>query len=174
MKEFDSQCSECGGTIKFEQRSHRYAECGISNLVLKRVLVAECPQCGNTEFILPGLGPLHRAIARALVTSPGLLTGEQLRFLRKHAGLNAADFSSYLHITPTILQKWESGEENMSVETDGLIRLLIAILDSDIEASAHDVVEHLPRVGLDAGADYEIQLDGETLIPTFCRVLRAA
>ncbi|MBI3279797.1 MAG: YgiT-type zinc finger protein [Acidobacteria bacterium] len=81
-------CTNCGDNLTPERRNYRYAESGLSNVILQDVEVADCPKCGNSDVIVPRMAKIHRAIAQALVNSPARLTGEQFRFLRKHLGLS--------------------------------------------------------------------------------------
>jgi hypothetical protein len=76
------ECKNCGEQVIPERRSYRYAESGISNVILQGIEVADCQKCGNSDVIIPKMAKIHRAIAQALASSPARLTEEQLRFLR--------------------------------------------------------------------------------------------
>ena len=55
---------------------YRYAESGLSGVILRDIEVADCHQCGNSDVIILRMVKIHRAIAN----SPARLGGEQLRF----------------------------------------------------------------------------------------------
>ncbi|MEP7367347.1 MAG: type II TA system antitoxin MqsA family protein [Acidobacteriota bacterium] len=175
MSEVSTQtCTNCGEPVVTEMRNYQYSECGISNVVLTGIQVADCPNCGNTDVIIPHMARIHRAIAHALANSPARLTGEQLRFLRKRLGFTGEDLGTYLHTDKTKVSKWERDEDRIGPATDRLVRLLVAALDKDLRPALPAVAGHLPQISDDAGADYQLQVDSQTLQTAFLRVLRAA
>ena len=130
------ECTNCGEQVTAERRNYRYTESGLSNVVLQGIEVADCPKCGNSDAIIPRMAGIHRAIAQALANSPGRLTGEQLRFLRKHLGLSGDRLGRYLHTDRTRISKWERGEDRIGPGADRLVRLLAAALDSELRRGA--------------------------------------
>src|SRR5579864_4182285 len=112
------ECTNCGKQIAHERRNYPYVESGLSNVVLQGIEVADCSKCGNSDVIIPRMAKIHRAIAQGLVNSPARLTGEQLRFLRKHLGLSGEQLGHYLHTDRTKISKWERNEDQIGPATD--------------------------------------------------------
>ena len=168
------ECTNCQEPVTPERRNYRYAESGLSNVILQGVEVADCPKCGTSDVIIPRMAKIHRAIAQALANSPARLTGEQLRFLRKHLGLSGEQFGRYLHTDRTKISKWERGEDQIGQATDRLVRLLAAALDSELRPSVTAVAEHLPEISDESGKVWELHVDVETLQTTFLSISRAA
>ena len=167
-------CTQCGDPVTPEIRQYRYSESGMANVVLQGVTVAECSKCGNSEVLIPRMAKLHRAIAQALIKSPARLTGEQLRFLRKHLGMSGDQLGQYLHTDKTKISKWERGEDSIGPPTDRLIRLLAAALDSELRPGVSLVAEQLPKIADESGSLWELQVEVETLLATFVAIRRAA
>ena len=167
-------CTQCGDPVTPEIRQYRYSESGMANVVLQGVTVAECSKCGNSEVSIPRMAKLHRAIAQALIKSPARLTGEQLRFLRKHLGMSGDQLGQYLHTDKTKISKWERGEDSIGPPTDRLIRLLAAALDSELRPGVSLVAEQLPQIADESGSLWELQVEVETLLATFVAIRRAA
>ena len=167
-------CTQCGDPVTPEIRQYRYSESGMANIVLQGVTVAECSKCGNSEVLIPRMAKLHRAIAQALIKSPARLTGEQLRFLRKHLGMSGDQLGQYLHTDKTKISKWERGEDSIGPPTDRLIRLLAAALDSELRPGVSLVAEQLPQIADESGSLWELQVEVETLLATFVAIRRAA
>ena len=167
-------CTQCGDPVTPEIRQYRYSESGMANIVLQGVTVAECSKCGNSEVSIPRMAKLHRAIAQALIKSPARLTGEQLRFLRKHLGMSGDQLGQYLHTDKTKISKWERGEDSIGPPTDRLIRLLAAALDSELRPGVSLVAEQLPQIADESGSLWELQVEVETLLATFVAIRRAA
>ena len=157
-----------------ERRNYRYHESGLSNVILKGIEVADCPKCGTSDAIIPRMAKIHRAIAQALANSPARLTGEQLRFLRKHLGLSGEQLGRYLHTDRTKISKWEHGEDRIGPATDRLVRLLAAALDSELRPGVSAIAEHLPEISDESGKVWELHVDVATLQTTFLSVSRAA
>ncbi len=168
------ECTNCGTAVTPALRNYRDRESGLPNVVLQGVEVADCPKCGNSDVMIPRLAKVHRAIAQALVNSPARLTGEQLRFLRKHLGLSGDQMGSYLHTDRTKISKWENGVDRIGPTMDRLIRLVAATLDSELLPGASAVAEHLPQISDKPGNLLELHVDVVTLRTAFSSVARAA
>jgi hypothetical protein len=112
-------CKNCGKRATPERHNYRYAQSGLSNLILQGIDVADCPNCGNSDVLIPRMAKIHRAIAQALTNSPVRLTGEQLRFLRKHLGLSGDQLGRYLHTDRTKISKRERGEDRIGPARTG-------------------------------------------------------
>jgi putative zinc finger/helix-turn-helix YgiT family protein len=167
-------CTECASPVTLERRNYRYTESGLSNVILQGIEVADCSKCSNTDVIIPRMAKVHRAIAQALVTSPARLTGDELRFLRKHLGLNGDQLGSYLHTDRTKISKWERGQDRIGPATDRLIRLLAAALDSELRPSVSVVADHLPQISDESDQDFDLHVDVATLQTSFFRASKAA
>jgi DNA-binding transcriptional regulator YiaG len=120
------------------------------------------------------MAKIHRAIALALANSPARLTGEQLRFLRKHLSLSGDQLGRYLHTDRTKISKWENGEDQIGPATDRLVRLLATALDSELRPGISAVAEHLPQISDESGKVWELHVDTATLQTTFLSVSKAA
>ncbi len=68
-----------------------------------------CPHCGEGTISFQAMGRFEAAIARALVAS-GAHDGDALKWLRKVAGLRAADLADLLGVTAKTVSRWETGE----------------------------------------------------------------
>jgi putative zinc finger/helix-turn-helix YgiT family protein len=168
------ECTNCGKQVTPERSNYRYDESGLSNVILQGIEVADCPSCKNSDVIIPRMAKIHRVIALALANSPARLTGEQLRFLRKHLGLTGDQFGRYLHTDRTKISKWERGEDRIGPANDRLVRLLAAALDSELRPGVSAVAEHLPEISDESGKVWELHVDAATLQFTFLWVSRAA
>jgi putative transcriptional regulator len=168
------ECTNCGEQVTSERRNYRYTESGLSDVILQGVEVADCQKCGNSDVIIPRMAKIHHSIAQALANSPARLTGEQLRFLRKHLGLSGDQLGAYLHTDRTKISKWERGEDRIGPASDRLVRLLTAALRSELRPGVSAVAEHLPLISDESGKHFELHVDVATLRTSFFSVSRAA
>ena len=152
-------CNSCGSRTTRRIESYRYKESGLSNVVLHGVELRTCAKCGEQEIALPRMISLHRAIAEAIVNSPGKLTGEQFRYLRKHLGMSGEDIGKYLHTDRTKISKWERGEDPIGPASDRLMRMVASTLDSSLRRRASSVARNLPNIADRPGSDWELHVD---------------
>lgn len=118
------KCERCDRVMKPTVKDYRYPESGLPNVLLQGLRVYVCESCQSKTPEIPNLLQLHRVIAKALLTKPALLTGPEVRFLRRHVGLKAAEFADQLGTTPVTVSRWETGATPIDPKTDRLIRLL--------------------------------------------------
>lgn len=168
-------CMNCGAPMTIERRNHRYTESGLSNVVLHNVEVARCGACGSEDVILPAVERIHWAIARALIAeNPARMTGEQLRFLRKHIGFSGEHLAKHLGTDKTKISKWERGEDPIGKSADRLVRLLVAELDEELKPVAAAVAGHFPLISDQSGSAFELRADVTTLQTGFLAIDQAA
>jgi putative zinc finger/helix-turn-helix YgiT family protein len=70
---------------------------------------ARCDACGELLFDEEQVRRQERDVARALV-GRGIRAGNELRFVRKMAGLKAAELAAILDVRPETVSRWERGE----------------------------------------------------------------
>ena len=120
-------CIECGSTIKTTRENVKYEGAGLPGITLRNLEVRRCAKCGETEYVIPDLDGLHRAIARALIRKPALLSPAEIRFLRKFLGWSGADFSQHMGTTAESVSRWENGKLAMSPPADRLLRMMVVV-----------------------------------------------
>jgi len=135
------KCYECGGQMEGSRGNYKYSECGLNSVNLVGIVVYHC-SCGAIVPELPALSELHRLIAFKLIQKDTLLSGEEIRFLRKRAGLNGIEFAQLLGVHKTSLSKWENGTRTITKKTDATLRLLsfAAILQELMKLQGQDLV----------------------------------
>src|ERR1019366_3932998 len=102
-------CSECRGSSEGRRENYTYTECGLKNVVLIDVLVYRCVRCGAEQVEIPNMDGLHRTVALAVLCKGRLLSGDEIRFLRKVAGFTATNLAKSLAVTKNAVSKWENG-----------------------------------------------------------------
>lgn len=114
----------CGGTMEGRKGEYTYVESGLDSVVLKDILVFHCTKCNAIVPEIPAAGVLHRVIALRLLMKKTLLTGKELRFLRKLCGYSVNEFSEIVGSRKQVVSRWEN--YNMHGKgTDRTVRLLV-------------------------------------------------
>jgi transcriptional regulator with XRE-family HTH domain len=116
--------SDCGGTMEGRKGEYKYVECGLDSVILKDILVFHCTKCNALVPEIPAAGILHRVIALRLLMKTTLLTGAELRYLRKLCGYSVNEFSEIMGSSKAVVSRWET--QSMHGEaTDRTVRLLV-------------------------------------------------
>lgn len=115
----------CSGTMEGRRNEYKYIECGLDSVVLKNILVFHCTTCNALMPEIPAVGLLHHVIAFKLLMKKALLTGDELRFLRKFCGYAVADFAEIMGSDKSTISRWET--KNHGASTDRTVRLLVML-----------------------------------------------
>lgn len=135
------KCMECGAAMKTRREDHRLR--GLSFVVLKDIVVRECPQCKDVEYSIPRMDELLQRIADMLVRLDRPYTGAEIRFLRKFLGWSGVDFASYAGVEPETVSRWENGATAMGESAQRFLRMCVVH-----EASIEDYDLHeLKKIG---------------------------
>ena len=132
-------CEKCQKEMKRRlatpEKPYHYTLSGLKGLRLIGIEVFHCPGCVRESPIIPKIGQLHEAVARTLLKKEGLLTGDELRFLRKHMGVPSQALAELLGVDPSHLSRFENGAyENLGAPTDKLARATLAASGGGMEA----------------------------------------
>jgi putative transcriptional regulator len=122
MTEKTYRCGECGEPMQRKARSIPYPESGLDNVVLRNVPVWECAN-GHQDVQIPDAVQLHQLLAEIIVTQATPLRGREVRFLRKHLGYSARDFSALVGMNHVHLSRLENDKRQMPRKFEVLIRL---------------------------------------------------
>jgi transcriptional regulator with XRE-family HTH domain len=95
--------------------------------------------------IIPRIEELHDLIAGMVVKKVGHLSGDEIRFLRKHAGYPAKDFADLLRINASHLSRVENGHTaSLGKQADILARAIV-IATTTVGDAAREVFLEVAR-----------------------------
>jgi len=138
------KCEACGGPITTERNVvRRYEIGGLPHVELHGVEVTRCAQCGKEGMTIPRIGQLHRVLAEAIVRQHRMLAPVEIRFLRKHLGLSAADFAQRMGVARETVSRWETGAQPMGAVADRLLRLLVVTHEPTESYAVDDLLSEL-------------------------------
>ena len=108
-------CGYCKAEMK-KRRATRddpycYRQSRLRELFLHGIDVYVCPTGHEEAPIIPRVTQLYTSLADEITKRPGLLRGDEIRFLRKQAGLAAQDFAQLIGVTPEHLSRVENGHK---------------------------------------------------------------
>jgi DNA-binding transcriptional regulator YiaG len=118
-----TRCYECGHMMDGRKGEYKYTECGLDSVTLKDILVYHCTKCNALVPEIPAAGVLHRVIALRVLNKKTLLSGGEIRFLRKLCGYSVNDFAATLGSSKSVISRFE--KEGCGKENDRLIRMLV-------------------------------------------------
>jgi len=136
-------CGDCGAAMEGKLQAYHYTECGLSKVKLEKVLVFECA-CGTRIPEIPAIAELHFLIMIDILLKRSLLSGEEIRFLRKMAGLTQSEIAEIIGVDKTRPSKWESSSsgEEIGKENDRVLRscCLFGMIQQVMKTSAEEAV----------------------------------
>jgi hypothetical protein len=140
------QCESCGvalvDRVATKEAPYAYTASGLKDVFLIGIRIKECSACKLRMPIIPRIGELHRLISTVLVRTNGRLRGDQIRFLRKHAGLPANAFARLVGVTPEHLSRVENGHyEGLGEQGDRLVRFCVMAIAQEGEAARETLLE---------------------------------
>lgn len=117
--------TEMDKRIATRERPYHYKNSGLRSLFLEGIEVYTCPKCHGETPIIPRMTDLFSVVADGIIRKPHALRGDEIRFLRKHAGLPAHKFAHLIGVTPSHLSRVENGHTKaLGKGTDRLVRTL--------------------------------------------------
>jgi putative zinc finger/helix-turn-helix YgiT family protein len=126
---------DCAKSLKQHAATHakpyHFLDSGLLNVYLIGVKYWICAKCGAQSAEIPAPEQLMNVIGECVVMKPGILTGQEIKFLRKRVGKKAADFAALINKTPEHFSKLETGTLPLQEPTDKLIRLTYGLLSQD-------------------------------------------
>ncbi len=151
------RCPTCGKLIQQRVDTYWYNESGLDNVHINNITIYECT-CGESYPSIFRVSRLNELIAKALLQKNSLLSGNEIKFLRKNIYFSSKDFSAALGIGKTTLSKWENERQHHSETNDRLIRNTYIIHKGIKSREAQKILKHLSKIRLeDSEIYYSIQ-----------------
>lgn len=135
------KCSMCENTKNLKSVSivHKYKESGLDNVILHGVKESRCEECGEIYMSFGDVDKLHQLIATHLIQKSDLLSGKEVRFLRKHLGYSGSVFSQLVGYEVEHLSRIENGKSAVQEIFDRLVRALVLEKMPDREYNLQDL-----------------------------------
>ena len=100
-----------------------YRECGLDDVYLvSGYEIVKTPY--GKGVAVKNVDGLLRAIGRQLATEKKVLTGKELRFLRKQMDLTQAELGHFVDLSSQQVARWEKGEYEIPGAAETLVRQL--------------------------------------------------
>jgi putative zinc finger/helix-turn-helix YgiT family protein len=126
---------DCGKHLKeyfaSQARPYHFLDSGLPNVYLVGIKFWVCAECKKQAAEIPAPEQLMNVIAESIVMKSGLLSGPEIKFLRKRAGQKSAEFAELINKTPEHFSKLETGALPLQEATDKLIRLTYGMFSGD-------------------------------------------
>lgn len=132
------KCPICNSETVCTQEPYHYAESGLDYIYLEGIDVCKCT-CGETIVSIPAMPELHNVISICILEKKSLLSGPEIRFLRKNMGLTATKLSKKIGVSNETISRWENGTQAITKPHDHFIRLLYSVIIGVPE----DKIKHL-------------------------------
>jgi YgiT-type zinc finger domain-containing protein len=153
-----ANCRECGGVMEGRKGEYKYVESGLNSVILKDILVFHCTKCNEIVPEIPAAGILHLVIARRILLKNTLLSGSELRYLRKLCGYSVNEFAEIMGSSKAVISRWEN--QSLHGEgTDRTVRLLVtAKLLREISGQPQPILKNVTAEQLSADVEQALKL----------------
>lgn len=110
--------------ILSKTQKYQYSLSGLKNVFLDNIEIYCCAGCEVQIPVIPRILQLHNTIANAIVCKRALLSGAEIRFLRKNLRIKSQDWAKLLRTDKSVYSRWENDLQAVSPQSDLLIRYL--------------------------------------------------
>ena len=142
----ERRCYDCGKMMHGRRENYTYSECGLRSVILLNILVFHC-ECGAIVPEIPSPAVLHVSIAMKVLQKKTLLSGEEIRFVRKVAGYSGTDLARVIGMQNTSISHWETGSKLIGKDSDRLVRLAcFARIVENMAGAGCDLTENISRL----------------------------
>lgn len=133
------KCPVCKAMMEGKIENYHYTECGLSSVSLRNILVFHC-ECGAIVPVIPQPANLHRRIVMDILKKSTLLSGEEIRFLRKMAGFTSVELAGFVGVHAVSVTRWEKGTSTIGKANDRVLRLIcfVGMLQEAIQSQEKD------------------------------------
>lgn len=125
-----------------------YESCGLPNVCLRNGYTIKETKYGEAVSI-HNLEGLHRAIGLNLVNNkPTMLTGQEVRFLRKEMDLPQVQLAALLGVSESTVRNWESDDEarpGITGPADRMLRTLYLEFVNE-ESKVRETLERISQL----------------------------
>jgi DNA-binding transcriptional regulator YiaG len=105
------------------QKPLQYTDCGLEDVYLVSGYEwVDTPE--GKSLVIKDLDKLLRAIGLYLVTEKKMLSGKEVRFLRKELNMTQAELGRYAGLSHQQVARWEKGESEITESAAAILRLL--------------------------------------------------
>ena len=106
------------------QPPFQYKACGLDTVYLLSGYTSDVV-AGHECFAVEDADDLHRAIAEQLVRHRKVLSGQEVRFLRKYMDLTQANLGSLLSVSDQTIARYEKDRVALEGSADTLLRIYV-------------------------------------------------
>lgn len=120
-----NECFVCGANVEvIKDKPYVYKDGGIE-ATLYGLTQYHCSACDETFTPIPTPQKLHRVIGQVICEkNKGLLTGDEIRFLRKTMDMKANELAQIMGTDVSTISRWENNKKDIGDGNDRLLRMV--------------------------------------------------
>ena len=104
-------------------KDFHYTDCGLDNIYLINGFeIIETKE--GEEILIHDINGLHKTIGMILISKPGMLSGQEIRFIRHTLDLSQKALASIIGVDYQTILRWEKNETPIRKTADRFIRAI--------------------------------------------------
>jgi DNA-binding transcriptional regulator YiaG len=149
------RCAKCKGLMERSIRPEHIEDLGgVVVNVLNAVQVYRCGKCDGEIVAIPDMDGLARATAISRALDPVILSGREVKFMRRVLDMTQAEFAKTIDLAPETVSRWEHDEDGRGGASEKLLRHNVcALLYKETKGRPYDpaVIAHMQFTALPEG-----------------------
>lgn len=124
-------------------KPYRYLESGLDNVYL----VNGFDLSDNGELFIHDVRELHRAIGMSLVEQKNVLSGKEVKFIRKHMDMSQTELGDLLSVGYQSVLNWEKEKCSIDGAADRLLKLrYFGFLNPDSREKISEIIDMITKM----------------------------
>ncbi len=124
-------------------KEYHYSECGLNNIYLVNGYEIT-KHNGDEEIFIHDIHGLHKAIGTAIVFKPGVLIGDEIKFMRTTLDFSQKRLATLLGCSYQTVLLWEKNKTPITLSADRLLRVIFyEYINHKVDRKIYDIVNEI-------------------------------
>lgn len=145
--------------VAIKDQPYEYTECGLDEVTIIGITQYHCKACGESYVSIPKIKELHNVIGEIICRKKEMLTGKEMRFLRKEMRMKGTAYAMMLDISAEHLSRMENGAKPISLNLGRLARAMYIIYSREGRFVNDGTFEEIAQQHEIADTPFNIQLN---------------
>ena len=125
-------------------KAYHYTESGLNNIYLVNGVKTTKAKDGSEEIFIHDIHGLHKAIGMSLISKRGLLSKEEIKFIRTTLDLSQKALAKLLGLSYQTILMWEKDKAEITKTADHLLRaIFFSYLNTEKNKTVYNIINEI-------------------------------